>query len=216
MKNLFLVLPLLLLTGCKQFTLALFNNPTDVTPKLVMVSGQSNAERLYTWGGLNGWSAERQVNDSFVNCSRAGAKIDDFDDIGSIMKLCMQSLNGRTPDIILWYQGEADATPDKYAVHEMKTMELWQRFRSRWPHVQIVYAQLHTVDLSRWPGYDHWDDIKTQQAHYSFSHSIMVKTDDLPYGPLSPGGDGIHYDQPGDVLLGKRFAEGYKRLSLED
>jgi hypothetical protein len=178
-----------------------------------MISGQSNANRLYQWGGIGGWERELQANDTYVNCARDGAKIDDFNDAGSIMTLCMESLAGRTPDVILWYQGEQDAMfGTAYQVHEYKTISLFSRFRSKWPNVKIVYAQLHSVDPIRWSGFDHWQDIKDQQANYVYPNSIMVRTDDLAYGPLEGQGDGIHYDQPGYVNLGKRFAEGYKRL----
>lgn len=217
-KPIVFILVCLNLTGCKNFSMLSFGTEQgkDMSPKLVMVSGQSNAERLYTWGGLTGWSQIRQVSDSFVNCSMAGAKIDDFDDNSAVMRNCYATLGDRKPDIILWYQGEADATDSLYAVHDMKTLALFRKFKAMWPGVKIVYAQLHTVDPLRWPGLVRWNDIKAQQASYSMEGVMMIRTDDITPGPCDGEGDGIHYDQKGDVILGQRFAQGYRRLTLGD
>jgi hypothetical protein len=213
---LLLLLVALSLTGCKQFSILGFgtDQARDTRPKLVMVSGQSNAERLYTWGGLGGWSQVRGIEDTFVNCSRGGAKIDDFNTSGSILQNCFKELGDRHPDVILWYQGEADAVDGLYATHDMKTLALFRSFQAKWPGVKIIYAQLHTVDDTRWPGFNRWNEIKDQQAQYSVNDTIMIRTDDIHPGPCDGQGDGIHYDQPGVVILGQRFAQGYKRLTL--
>lgn len=202
-----------LLIGCeKKIRTSLSYKVEDVSPKLVVYKGQSNAGRIDAWGGNEVWRKERGINDVMINCAAAGANIDEFGETDGVMRRCLAQLDGRVPDLIIWYQGESDAVSGRSDVHEMKTIDLFRRLRARWPNVKIIYCQLHSVDLARWPGHDKWDEIKAQQAGYSFPNSVMVRTDDIHPGPLEDEGDGIHYAQAGVELLAIRLAKTYRQM----
>lgn len=214
MKRLAFIICAIALTGCEKLIKPITKGHTiPPRPKLVVIMGQSNAERLKGWGGYPGWNSVRKTNDLWLGCGEAGTSTYDWEKDKAPMRRCLEELNdlGRKPDIILWYQGEADAQQGWAAGYEQRTIALFRSWRSMWGNVPIIYAQLGSYNPVTWPA-QQWDEIKDIQAHMSYPNSIMVKTDDINPGSPTTGGDGIHYTEEGNVELARRFAVAYEQL----
>lgn len=175
-----------------------------------MVAGQSNANRVAQYGE-HSWDASRNASDTFVNCADDGTTTVDWQPGGAVMNRALTKMGNTAPDVILWMQGESDAFLPDWSNYEQRTVGLFNYFRSKWPGVPIVFAQIGTIDPNI-RGTAKWDEIKAMQARLTFPNSVMVRTDDLPGLPTSAGADGLHFTAQGDQGIAIRFFQGYREL----
>jgi len=73
------------------------------------------------------------------------------------------------------------------------------------PELPVVFAQIGTTGNEKL--YVHWDEVKKQQSSVSMRRVAMIKTDDLERA------DTVHFTTQSYLAIGRRFAEGYLKLT---
>jgi hypothetical protein len=117
---------------------------------------------------------------------------------------------GLKPEIagMLWMQGEYDANNTKQAAveYESNLTNLINDLRAEFkvPHMPFIIAQIS--EASAWAAFG--STIRQAQLNVSKNvpYTSMVITSDYGFT------DGLHYNGPGEISLGKRFATSYSNI----
>lgn len=135
-----------------------------------------------------------------------GKKYDD------LIQAVRAATKGGTYDSVtfLWMQGERDAKEqlaDVYARSFQAILEQLKKDLKR-KDINFVIGRISDFDMQN-KNYPHWTRIRDIQVKLAEGdpRGAWVDTDDLNDSKPGAAGGGLHYNKPGYVTLGQRFAE---------
>lgn len=104
---------------------------------------------------------------------------------------------------ILWHQGESDAQENLYPHYEERLNRLSEIFREICanPELPLFIGELGSFSKNKL-----WAEVNKQIASYCRQdpRAYIIKTDDLKHN-----GDGIHFNNQSQRILGQRFAAAF-------
>lgn len=117
--------------------------------------------------------------------------------------------NNNTVSAFLWMQGERDARfPQAANAYFGNLRNLINDFRRDYhsPHAKFILGRINPPQSSNRPAVDIIRHAQ-ERIHSQIPETGLVNTDDLPKHP-----DQVHYNTRGQILLGRRFADEFRRL----
>ncbi len=129
-----------------------------------------------------------------------------------LMRKVRRAIEGKKPDTItfIWMQGESDAAELFGEIYAESMSGLIEQLRNdlKRRDINVVIGRISDAGNGN-TRFKHWDQVRAAQVKVAESdpRTVWIDTDDL-----NGKKNGVHYNKPGYVELGKRFAEAALKL----
>lgn len=166
-------------------------------PQEVVAAGQSN---MYHNPLDTTFAPFCLLPTTVTNIAVGGSKLASWD-YGANHALLINTLKQKRPNVLLWWQGEADLGDPSYG-GRFQDFLAHTRKDSGLPTLIIIYVQLGNSH-----GRPEWDMTKSQQEAIHELNTYMVRSEDVPQDV-----DNLHYTPTGYSIMGQRLADAFNNL----